>query len=103
MPTIHLSAHHSSGKRLLAVGQDDRNAKVALFACVARADIKRSFTITSEYFALMRHLKKYEKMVGEPAIVITQDSEEWSLRREVFQNETIYELDDWLGVKTFQL
>jgi hypothetical protein len=103
MPTIHLSAHHKSGKRFLAVGQDDTQAKQALYASVARADVDRSFIVANEYYHLMKHLREFEETVKEKCVLLTQDSEEWSLRRVRFENQTIYELDDLPGVKTFQL
>ena len=51
----------------------------------------------------MKHLREFEEMVGEKAFLITQDGKEWSLRRELCQDQCLYELDDMQGVKTYQL
>jgi hypothetical protein len=103
MPTIHLSAHHKSGKRFLAVGQTDESAKIAIYASVGRSNIPKNFEFPHEYAKLMKHLREFEEMVGEKAFLITQDGKEWSLRRELCQDQCLYELDDMQGVKTYQL
>lgn len=99
MSTIHLTAHHKSGKRFLAVGQDDQQARTALYTCVARGDTPRSFEIAHEVHMLYKHLREFEAEIDSKCFYITQDGHDWSLRRFVSHEEVLYELDNIEGVQ----
>jgi hypothetical protein len=103
MPTIHLSAHHITGKRFLAVGENDQQARLGLYTSVASGDIPNSFTISHEVYCLMKNLAQFESIAGSEATVIEQAGEEWFLRREVAWDGRVYKVDDLPGVKTYQL